>query len=132
MPGPQWIELMLIVWISAMAESEKWQKKEIHLIWSLSELLSVMLLVYYHMKEWTVRCAPNVSVCSMNYQWEDGCALAELRRFRLRRPLTPHWFDISIIDSKGDSDSWAAQSQLFSWLEASRTCTQVERSVGDY
>lgn len=67
----------------------------------------------------TVQCVPNVSVCCMNYQWEDGCGLAELKRFRLRCPLTAQWFDISIIDSKGDSDSWAAQSQLFSWFEAS-------------
>lgn len=67
----------------------------------------------------TDQCVPNVSVCCMNYQWEDGGGLAELKRFRLRCPLTAHWFDISIIDSKGDSDSWAAQSQLFSWFEAS-------------
>lgn len=80
----------------------------------------------------TVQYAPNASVCCMNYQWEDVCALAELKRFRLRRPLTARWFDISIIDSKGDSDSWAAQSQLFSWFEASWTCTQVEGLVGDY
>lgn len=78
------------------------------------------------------QCVPNVSVCCMNYQWEDGCGLAELKRFRLRCPLTAHWFDISIIDSKGDSDSWAAQSQLFSWFEASWTCTQVEGLEGDY
>lgn len=80
----------------------------------------------------TVQCVPNVSVCCMNYQWEDGCGLAELKRFRLRCPLTAHWFDISIIDSRGDSDSWAAQSQLFSWFEASWTCSQVEGLVGDY
>lgn len=79
-----------------------------------------------------VQCVANESVCCMNYQWEDGCGLAELKRFRLRCPLTAHWFDISIIDSKGDSDSWAAQSQLFSWFEASWTCTQVEGLVGDY
>ena len=80
----------------------------------------------------TLQCVPNASVCCMNYQWEDGCGLAELKRLRLRCPLTAHWFDVSIIDSKGDSDSWAAQSQLFSWFEASCTCTQVERLVGDY
>lgn len=54
------------------------------------------------------------------------------RRFGLRCPLTAHCADISIIDSKGDSDSWAARSQLFSWFEALGTCTQVEGLVGDY
>lgn len=62
---------------------------------------------------------PGVRVGCMNYQWEDGWGLAELKRLRLRRPLTAHWLDVSIIDSKGDPDSWAAQSQLFSWFEAS-------------
>lgn len=56
----------------------------------------------------------------------------ELRGYGLRCPLTAQWFDISIIDSQGDSDSWAAQSQLFSCFEASSTCTQVEKLQGDY
>lgn len=96
---------------------------KIHFISSLTELLSPMLPAWYPREEedsiGTLQCAPNASVCRMNYQWEDGCALAELKRLRLRCPLTAHWFDVSIIDSKGDSDSWAAQSQLFSWFEAS-------------
>lgn len=37
-----------------------------------------------------VQCVANESVCCMNYQWEDGCGLAELKRFRLRCPLTAH------------------------------------------
>lgn len=97
---------------------------KIHFISSLTELLGLMPPVNsYQRKERSVQgmvqCVANESVCCMNYQWEDGCGLAELKRFRLRCPLTAHWFDISIIDSKGDSDSWAAQSQLFSWFEAS-------------
>lgn len=68
----------------------------------------------------------------MNYQWEGVGAAAELRRFRLRRPLTAHWFDVSIIDSKGEPDSWAARRQLFSWFEAPGTRTQVEGLGGDY
>lgn len=68
----------------------------------------------------------------MNYQWEGGGAAAALSRFRLRCPLTAHWFDVSIIDSKGESDSWAARRQLFSWFEALGTRTQVEGLGGDY
>ena len=39
--------------------------------------------------------------------------------FKLRCPFTAHWVDISIMDSKGDPNSWAVHSQLFPWVEAS-------------
>lgn len=125
--------LMLIgQWqIKVTSKSKKWVSP-FHFIFNrITELDAACILL-----QWGVYCAAwmcsNVSVCCMNYQWEDGCAFAELKRFRLRCPLTAHWFDISIIDSKGDSDSWAAQSQMFSWFEAFWTCTQVEGLVGDY
>lgn len=57
---------------------------------------------------------------------------AELSRIHIEMSITAHWVDISIMDSKGDLDSWAAHSKLFSWLEEPLTCTRVEGLVGDY
>lgn len=150
MPGPEWI----LNWCSLDNCISKWwpslrnDKNPFHFNFNrITQLDIVRVLLrdetYCVLSDHTLyissgkkmsqsQCIPNVGVCCMNYQWEDGCGLAELKRFRLRCPLTAHWFDISIIDSKGDSDSWAAQSQLFSWFEASCTYTQVEGLVGDY
>lgn len=52
--------------------------------------------------------------------------------WRLSCPLPAHCFDRSITDSEGDPDSWAAQIQLFSRLEASGMCSHAEGLLEDY
>lgn len=79
-------------------------------------------------KGWT---ASSESSQRMNYVLDEGGA-GWWEGLRLRCPLPAHWFDISITDSKGDHDSWAVGSQLFSCFENIGMCSQVEGLLGDY
>lgn len=73
-PGPEWIELMRIgqLYIKVIAKSN--DKNPFHFNFNriTEHDVSCVLLQGGVECVGTLQCVPNVSVCCMNYQWEDG------------------------------------------------------------